>query len=107
MPLELIAKGAASEAAPLYQEDIFKKKQLFNLATAKKSEQEKKVFTLLGISVGKKNIAVIQDVKANKSYYCSEGDMVGDYQVLKIFDNKVIFIRNGEPLEVELNNTPR
>ena len=35
------------------------------------------------------------------------GDMVGDYQVLKIFDNKVIFIRNGEPLEVELNNTPR
>lgn len=35
------------------------------------------------------------------------GDMVGDYQVLKIFENKVIFIKNGEPLEVELNNTPR
>lgn len=31
------------------------------------------------------------------------GDMVGDYQVLKIMKNKVIFIRNGEPLEVELN----
>lgn len=30
------------------------------------------------------------------------GDMVGDYQVLKILDNKVIFIKNGEPLEVEL-----
>lgn len=30
------------------------------------------------------------------------GDMVGDFQVLKILDNKVIFIRNGEPLEVEL-----
>ncbi|MCX5699899.1 MAG: hypothetical protein NTX01_09455 [Candidatus Omnitrophica bacterium] len=30
------------------------------------------------------------------------GDMVGDFQVLKIFENKVIFIRNGEPLEVEL-----
>lgn len=30
------------------------------------------------------------------------GDMVGDFQVLKILERKVIFIRNGEPLEVEL-----
>lgn len=31
------------------------------------------------------------------------GDLVGDFQVLKILENKVIFIRNGELLEVELN----
>jgi hypothetical protein len=31
------------------------------------------------------------------------GDMVGDFQVLKILENKVILIKNGEPLEVELN----
>jgi hypothetical protein len=30
------------------------------------------------------------------------GDMVGDYQVLKILENKVVFIKNGELLEVEL-----
>ena len=30
------------------------------------------------------------------------GDSVGDYQVLNIYENKVIFIKNGEPLEVEL-----
>ena len=30
------------------------------------------------------------------------GDLVGDYQVLKIQENKVIFIKDGEPLEVEL-----
>ena len=30
------------------------------------------------------------------------GDMVGDFQVLRILENKVIFIKNGEPLEVEL-----
>ena len=30
------------------------------------------------------------------------GDVVGDYQVLKIQENKVIFIKDGEPLEVEL-----
>lgn len=30
------------------------------------------------------------------------GDSVGDYQVLKIFENKVVFIKDGEPLEVDL-----
>jgi hypothetical protein len=30
------------------------------------------------------------------------GDAIGDYQVLKIFQDKVIFIKDGEPLEVEL-----
>ena len=35
------------------------------------------------------------------------GDSVGDYQVLRILENKVIFIKNGESLEVELTNTPR
>lgn len=30
------------------------------------------------------------------------GDTVADYQVLKIYENKVIFIKNGEPFEVEL-----
>ncbi|MDD5097544.1 MAG: hypothetical protein PHU59_03545 [Candidatus Omnitrophica bacterium] len=30
------------------------------------------------------------------------GDTVGDYQILKIQENKVIFIKDGVPLEVEL-----
>ena len=30
------------------------------------------------------------------------GDIAGDFQVLKIFENKVVFIKNGEPLEIEL-----
>lgn len=29
------------------------------------------------------------------------GDSVGNYQVLKIFEDKVVFIKDGEPLEVE------
>ena len=28
--------------------------------------------------------------------------MAGDYQVLKIYENKVVFIKDGEPFEVEL-----
>ncbi len=35
------------------------------------------------------------------------GDTVGDYQVLKIFENKVVFIKDGVPLEVALTITPR
>lgn len=31
------------------------------------------------------------------------GDPVGAYQVLKIFENKVVFIKDGQPLEVEFN----
>ena len=30
------------------------------------------------------------------------GDFVGDYQVLKIEEKKVIFIKDGQPFEVEL-----
>jgi hypothetical protein len=30
------------------------------------------------------------------------GDVIGDYQVLRIFENKVIFIKDGEPLEIQL-----
>ncbi|MBM3249827.1 MAG: hypothetical protein FJZ09_03140 [Candidatus Omnitrophica bacterium] len=29
------------------------------------------------------------------------GDMVGDYQVLKVKEDKVIFIKEGKPLEVD------
>ncbi len=35
------------------------------------------------------------------------GDIVADYQVLKIQENRVIFIKDGVTLEVELTNTPR
>lgn len=31
------------------------------------------------------------------------GDNINDYEVLKIENNKVILIKDGEPLEVELN----
>jgi len=30
------------------------------------------------------------------------GDFVGDYQVLKIEENKVVFIKDGQPFEVDL-----
>ena len=99
-PLELLVKGAVSGAVPLFQEDVFKKKQLFNQAANKKPEQVKKVFTLLGVSMGKKNIAVIRDIKANKDYYCSVGDMIGDLQVKEILRDKVVVESASGTLEI-------
>lgn len=99
-PLELMVKGAVSEAVPLFQEDIFRKKQLFSQPAAKKPEPGKKVFTLLGVSMGKKNIAVIQDIKANKSYYCSEGDMIGDLRVKEILKDKVVLESASGTVEI-------
>lgn len=99
-PLELMAPAVISEAIPLFQEDIFKRKQLFAIAGSKKTEQERSQFKLLGISTGKKNIAVIQDIRANKSYYCSEGDMINDLKVKEILKDKVILVSDTDTLEI-------
>ena len=100
-PLELMVKNPATDSVPLFQEDIFKKKPLFNLGAAKKPVAEKKEFVLLGVSMGKKNIAVIRDAKANKDYYCSVGDPVADYQVKEILKDKVILeSSSNETLEI-------
>ncbi len=99
-PLELMVKSKVSEVVPLFQEDIFKSKPLFNQSGSKKTAPEKKTFTLLGISMGKKNIAVIRDIKANKDYYCSIGDPVGDYQVKEILRDKVVLTSANGDLEI-------
>ncbi len=100
-PLELMmGKETISEPAPLFQEDIFKKKELFNLATNKNLAPEKRSFVLLGVSSGKKNIAVIKDTKDNKDYYCSEGDLIGDFQVKEIFKDKVVLKTTDGILEI-------
>jgi type II secretory pathway component PulC len=99
-PVELMAKGAPVENAPLFQEGIFNKKPLFTQGMTKKPEPEKKVFSLRGVSVGKKNIAVIRDTGANKEYYCSEGDMIGDYRVKEISRDKVVLESTSGILEI-------
>ncbi len=100
-PLELmLGKEIISEPAPLFQGDIFKKKALFNLAIIKNIVPEKRVFILLGVSSGKKNIAVIKDVKSNIDYYCSEGDLIGDFKVKEILKDKVVLESTSGILEI-------
>ena len=99
-PLELTAPAVAREAVPLFDQNLFKRKHLFGQAATKKTETERSQFKLLGISMGKKNIAVIQDIRGNKSYYCSEGDVIDDFKVKEILKDKVILVSDIGILEI-------
>ena len=99
-PLELTVPAVAPGAVPLFDQNLFKRKHLFGQAGTKKTETERSQFKLLGISMGKKNIAVIQDIRANKSYYCSEGDAINDFKVQEILKDKVILVSDIGILEI-------
>jgi type II secretory pathway component PulC len=73
---------------------------LFVSAGKKSVGQENKVMLLLGVALGDKKSAMIRDVKANKDYYCAEGDMVGAYQVKEITKDKVVLEYDGSIVEI-------
>ncbi len=85
---------------PQFSIDAFKKSQLFRSSGKKTAVQDTKSFTLLGVSVGEKKLAILRDTKANKDYYCTEGDIVGDYAVKEISREKVVLEYEGEILEI-------
>ena len=100
----------SSDAAPEYkfaqiqqpsyafQEDIFKENKLFG--GKKKAGIGKKSLLLIGVSLGRKNIAIIRNPNDNKDYYCSEGDAVGEYIVKLISKDKVVIEGEGNTLEL-------
>jgi hypothetical protein len=74
----------------LDKQTFFKTKPLFNIFVSKAQLQEKENFILLGVSFGKKNLAMIRDVLGNQDYYCTEGDSIAEFKVKSIFKDKVI-----------------
>jgi type II secretory pathway component PulC len=100
--LEMLAlkSSAPAKEIPIFEEGIFKKKQLFSQSLQKKTEEKKIELMLLGVSVGDKNLAMIRDITANKDYYCVEGDRIGNFQVKQIFKDKVILESEGKTLEI-------
>lgn len=71
-------------------EQLFSRKMLFGDAVRKKQEAPRKEFTLLGISMGRKLLAMLRDTRENKDYYCGIGDSIGDYVVMDIQKDKVV-----------------
>ena len=78
-----------------FNEEIFKRKQLFNFSKLKNKTAKDQEFILLGVSIGEKNIAMIKDTKDNKDYYCKEGDKIGNYNIRQIEKDKVTLESNG------------
>lgn len=83
------------QVMPDYNEEIFKRKQLFNSSKLKGKETKGQEFILLGVSIGEKNIAMIKDARENKDYYCKEGDKIGSFNVKQIAKDKVILESQG------------
>ncbi len=92
-------KDTASKL-PVFDASVLRQRPLFGAGGKKSSAHENKVMVLLGVAMGDKKSAMIRDVKANKDYYCSEGDMVGDYRVKEIQKDKVIIEYEGSVIEI-------
>jgi type II secretory pathway component PulC len=85
---------------PQFSVDSFKKSELFRSSGRKTTVQDTKSFVLLGVSMGDKKLAILQDTKAKKDYYCTEGDIVGEYTVKAISRDKVVLEYEGNTLEI-------
>ncbi|MCX7926575.1 MAG: hypothetical protein N2606_00315 [Candidatus Omnitrophica bacterium] len=98
-PPELSESLVVPKQLPIFQEEVFQKKQLFGQTTTNKRKPTQ-TFVLAGVSVGAKDIAVLKDITNNKSYYCAVGDMIGEFRVKEITKDKVILESANNTLEI-------
>lgn len=86
--------------SPVFKEELFKIRQLFNPSAAEKQKEKKSAFVLLGVSLGKKDLAMIRDTAENKNYYCVLGDSIGSFKVKQILKDKVLLESADNALEL-------
>lgn len=86
--------------APAPNEWLFKSKRLFNMSSTGRQEKKKSTLVLLGVSLGKRNLAVIKDTAEHKDYYCAAGDSIGPFKVKRILKDRVILESEGNILEL-------
>ena len=96
----LDAAAKSLSGLPQFSVEAFKKSELFRSSGKKGQAQDTKSFVLLGVSTGEKNLAILQDAKTKKNYYCTEGDIVLDYTVKAISRDKVVLEYEGNILEI-------
>lgn len=61
-----------------------------------------KDLNLLGVITGENPQAIIEDKKAQKTYYVNKGQFIGELQVTDIQEGKVILTYNGQNFEMHL-----
>ena len=85
---------------PVYDADIFKRSIFLGTSSKKNVSQEKRALIFVGASIGRKNLAVIRDTRANKDFYCTVGDKIGEFKVTAITKDKIILESDGQPVEI-------
>lgn len=88
------------QEAPALKEGLLKSRQLFNTSLPRIQEEKKAAFVLLGVSLGKRNLAVIRDTTQHKDYYCAAGDSIGSFKIRQILKDKVILESEGRTMEL-------
>lgn len=61
-----------------------------------------KDINLLGILSGENPQAIIEDKKAQKTYYLNKGQFIGEFQVMDIKEGKIILNFNSQTFELNL-----
>ncbi len=98
--LDVLKTAGVGEVDP----QVFYNRELFPRGPAKAQPVKKKqtsLFEILGIvSVAGEKAAMIRSLETGREYYCLEGDVIGDYTVTSILDDRVIFKSATNTVEV-------
>lgn len=84
------AYPARDKFIPAFNENVFRRRQLFSVPEENKIKEQPPALIVRGISFGAKTIAVIRDTVKNRDYYCTQGDAIDDYKIIGILKDKVI-----------------
>jgi len=87
-----------------------KSKQIFGAASVQLTQESNvtvganliKDINLLGVISGDSPQAIIEDVKLQKTYYVTKGQMIGEFQVEDIGDGKIILNYSGKRFELSI-----
>ncbi len=93
-----------------YYLEGLKNRQIFSSASGQESEKSAgtinadliKDMSLIGIISGENPQAIIQDKKAQKTYYVAKGQFIGEFKVEDIQDGKIILNYKGQKFELYL-----
>jgi type II secretory pathway component PulC len=99
--LDIVKSSYVSKDIPVFNENVFKQRQLFSPAVEQKTAQENAIFEFLGfVNAGEKSAVMILDTQNKKKYYCLVGDMIGGYRVKEISRDRVILESEGKQMEI-------
>ncbi|MFA5118272.1 MAG: hypothetical protein WC695_05410 [Candidatus Omnitrophota bacterium] len=100
--LDAAKNSYASREIPVFNENVFKQRQLFSSAAGQKQlSQENAIFEFLGfVNAGEKSAAMLLDVQNKKKYYCLVGDMIGAFRVKDIARDRVVLESEGKIMEI-------